>query len=62
MKAVHPPEEVYLYSMGKRLRLTAIFDNDDDANAHMEKSNDAVVACFGPFILCADKYDQGQKP
>lgn len=29
-------ETVYLYSMGKRPQLAAIFDNDAEANAHME--------------------------
>jgi len=56
-----PDERLFVYTMGKRLRITAIFTDDDAANAHMGKpgNNDAVVACFGPFVLLADKYDHG---
>ena len=52
-------EQVYIYSMGKRLLLTAIFDNDADANKHMAKTDDACIAIFGKFVLLANKYDQG---
>jgi hypothetical protein len=54
-------QSLYVRSMGKLLRVTAIFDNDDDANRHMAQSgnNDAVVAVFGKLVLLADVYDQG---
>lgn len=54
-------ETLLIRSMGKALRVTAIADNDDDANAHMERSDDAVIAAFGPFVLMANKYDKGMK-
>ena len=52
-------ETIYINSMGKRLKLTAIFDNDVDANKHMEKTDDAVVAVFGKYVLLANRYDKG---
>lgn len=58
-----PSEEVYIHSMGKRLRLTAIATTDDAANAHMGKpsNEDAVIACFGPLVLMANKHDNGTR-
>ena len=54
-------QDFSIRSMGKRLRVTAIFDNDDEANQHMASHpSDAVVACLGPFVLLADKYDKGE--
>lgn len=74
MKQAEPPaagivfkpkssEQVYIYSMGKRLRLTAIATTDAAANAHMAKpgNDDAVIACFGPLVLMANKYDGGER-
>ena len=55
-------ETVYIYSMGKKLKITAIFTNDDEANAHIAKTDDAVVAMFGKYIIMANRYDQGSKP
>lgn len=53
-------EELYIYSMNKRLKIIAIADDVESANSYMEKhDNAAVIACFGPFILMADKYDKG---
>lgn len=54
-------QTLYVRSMGKALRVTAIFTDDDEANRHMARSDndDAVVAVFGPYILLADKYDHG---
>ena len=56
------PEHQLLYvaSMRKMLRVTAIFGSDDDANSYMAKHKDeAVVACFGRFVLLANVYDKG---
>lgn len=55
-------EQLHVFSMGKKLRITAIFTTDKSANEHMEKTDDAVVACCGPFIFLANKYDHGLKP
>lgn len=52
-------QQVFIYSMGKKLRLTAIADNDEDANKHMARTDDAVIACFGTLVLMASRYDNG---
>lgn len=52
-------QQVFVYSMGKKLKLTAIADTDEDANRHMARTDDAVVACFGTLVLMASKYDSG---
>lgn len=53
-------EWLYVRSMGKALRITAIFTNDDDANRFMERNpDDAVVACFAGLVFLARKYDRG---
>lgn len=53
-------EKIYLYSMGKRLRVTAMFTDVKDANAYMERHDDeGVIAELGPFIFLANLYDQG---
>ena len=53
-------QESYIYSMGKKLKITAIFDNEAEANANMAKTDNAVVGEFGKFIFLANKYDTGQ--
>jgi len=53
-------EHLYVRSMGKALRVTAIFTTDDEANAYMKRNrDDAVVACIGNLVLLAEKYDRG---
>lgn len=53
-------EKLYIRSMSKSFLVTAIFDNDKEANEFMEKNeNQVVIACFGPLVFLADKYDQG---
>ncbi len=54
-----PDDKLHMYSMGKRLRVTAIFTDIDEANKHMNNTDDAVIACFGGFIICANQYDKG---
>lgn len=54
-------EMLYVRSMGKALRVTAIFTNDDAANARMAKVDEGVVAVFGPFVLLANLHDKGIK-
>ena len=52
-----PHENLWLFSMGKRFRITAVFTTDAEANTHMETHKDeAVIACFGPFIFLAENY------
>ena len=64
MKHVMRKDEfLYIFSMGKKLRITAIFSNDADANSHMEKNqDDAVIACFEPFVFLANRHDRGTQP
>ena len=51
---------LYVRSMGKALRVTAIHTSDAEANAYMGRHRDeGCVAVFGPFVLCANLYDQG---
>lgn len=53
-------DQVLLHSMGKRFRITAMFDSDSEANTYMEKHSEAaVIATFGPFVFIADKYSTG---
>ncbi len=50
-------EILWLCSMGKRFRVTAIFTDDAEANAHMERHDDqACIANFGAFVILANKY------
>lgn len=52
-----PDETIWFHSMGKRFRIVAIFTTDADANAFMERHNDAaLIAEFGPFRILANKY------
>jgi hypothetical protein len=55
-----PEEKLYLYSMGKRLRVTAIFTDVQDANRYMEGKDEGVIAELGPFIFLANLYDPGE--
>lgn len=56
-----PDQKLYIYSMGKRFRVTAIFHDDDSANRFMERNRDsAVIAAIDPYIFIADKHDNGQ--
>jgi len=51
-------EHLHVYSMGKRFRVLAIFDTDDEANAYCEKHDEAaVIACFGKMVIVANKYE-----
>ena len=62
MKLYNPNHKMYVSSMGKLLRVTACFTNDDEANAYMLKNKDeAVIAVFGDLILLANVHDKGLK-
>lgn len=51
---------LYIYSMGKRLRVTALFFSDTLANQYLENhSDEGVVAVFEPFIFIANLHDRG---
>lgn len=51
-------EILWIYSMGKRFQVRAIFTNDDSANNYMRQHEEtACIACFGPFVIIANKYE-----
>lgn len=53
-------QRLFVASMGKFLRVTAIFPSDDDANKYTESHRDeGVVACFGSIVLVASLHDHG---
>ena len=50
-------QDLFIYSMGKRFRVTGIFASDPDANDHCERhTDDGVIAVMGPFIFTAGLY------
>lgn len=56
-----PEQILHIYSMGKRLRVTAIFHSDAEANAHMERHPDeGVIAAFDPYVFLANIHDRGE--
>lgn len=51
---------LFVRSMGKALRVTALFTSVDEANEYSKRhSDEGVVAEFGSYILIANLYDQG---
>lgn len=51
-------EIIWLCSMGKKFRLRAITDSDDEANEFMRTNRDtATIACYGPFTFIANLYE-----
>jgi len=54
---------LFARSMGKALKITAIYDNDNDANYHMSRAgnNDAVICVSGNLVFLADVHDKGLK-
>ncbi len=57
-----PDEKLWLYSMGKRYAITAIFSTNAEANDYMEKHDEqCCIAHFEPFVFLASKYDAGVK-
>jgi hypothetical protein len=53
-------QTLYVRSMGKALRVLAVFTDNDECNAYCARVDKAaVVAEFGPFIFVADRYDGG---
>lgn len=53
--------DLYVRSMGKRLRVWEICTTDDEANERMAKDDRlAVVAVAGGLVLLAHKYDKGE--
>lgn len=49
-------------SMGKALRITALFKSDAEANAYMERNKDeGVIAEIDGVIFLANLHDKGEK-
>lgn len=45
---------LYIRIMGRNIPISAMFDNEKDANKHMAHTNDGVIATFGKYILLAN--------
>lgn len=57
-----PHEQLWIYSMGKRFRVRAMFTDDLAANAFMARNRDTgAIAAFGAFVIVANLYE-GVKP
>jgi hypothetical protein len=52
---------MYFRSMGKLLRITAIFTDVEKCNNHCATCNDGVIAEAGQYIFCADMGDKGHE-
>ena len=53
-------DQLHIRSMGKSIRVTAIFTDATEANDYMASHEEqACVAEFAPFVFLADKYDRG---
>jgi len=53
-------QSLYVRTMGKALRVTAIFTDMAACNAYLERHRDeGVVAEFAPFIFVAHLHDHG---
>lgn len=54
-------DHLYIYSMGKRLKVTAIFTNEEEANGYMAVHDEqSVIASFEPFVFLANRFDKGE--
>lgn len=62
MPKLKDEEKLYIRTMGKALRVTAVFTSDEEANDYMSKNNDeGVVAVFDNSVYLANVYDKGAK-
>lgn len=53
---------LYLRVSGKNIKVTAVADNADEANAHMlQHENASVLAVVGSLVIMADKNDEGER-
>jgi hypothetical protein len=50
-------EKLWLCSMGKRFQVTAIFHDDESANAYLARHKDeGVIAVVEPYVFIAHLY------
>lgn len=53
-----PDDHLWVTSMGKKFRVRCVTTEIDEANDYMEKHEEtALIACFGPFNVIANKYE-----
>ena len=50
---------MYLRSMGKAVKITGIFTDEEATNKFCEHTNNGVIAQFGKYIFTADLGDNG---
>lgn len=57
-----PDQPLYVHALGREIRVTAVFQTADEANAFMEGNpGQGVLACYGPLICFARLSDLGFK-
>jgi hypothetical protein len=62
MAKLKPEHVIYVRSMGKALRITAMFTNVADANAYLERHKDeGVIAEIQGIVFIANLHDKGVK-
>ena len=55
-------QTIYVRSMGKALKVTALFTDADETNQYLEKHPDeGVIAVYAQFVFIAGLYDKGTK-
>lgn len=61
MPKLRNDERLYIHSMGKRLRVTAWFASDDEANNYMSRHKDegVIAVTKDGLVLLADVHDKG---
>lgn len=53
---------LYFHTMGRAVKVVALADTDNAANAHMTETPGAsVIHCHGGLVIMADKSDEGRK-
>lgn len=62
MPKLHKDETLTIRSMGRSLRVTAIFADDAEANAYMARhADEGVIAVISGFVFLANVHDRGEK-
>lgn len=58
---IHKELTMYVRSMGKAFRVTAMFSTDEEANAYLEKHPDEGVIATSKtgLVMIANLYDRG---
>lgn len=63
MRIASNRDKLWVYSMGKRFLVRAVTDTTEEANAYMEQHPEtALIACFGPLNIIANKYEGERDP